>query len=154
MLVKDPYTRSEENVARFCETFGSIGKVVLDVFNTYDFHKLDLRHGGAPEDEYLSYVQRFTKMLLQVPESERTETKIARLLFITFRPEEFLGITNVCKVVGVNKELQVVYSSFDTPSITIEDVIALAKNIFAELKRASIRVVVDNTKKETKKALP
>src|SRR3989338_8277145 len=91
----DVYARGEENVARFCNTFGTVGKIVLDVFNAYDFLGLEQERGDVPADEYLSYVQRFVKMLQKIPERERTETKIARLLFQTFLPDETSGKGNL-----------------------------------------------------------
>ena|SRR3989338_239304 len=138
----DRYTHSEENIVRFCNTFGTVGKIVLDVFNSYDFFELKPERGDAPADEYLSYVQRFVKMLQKIPERERTEPRIARLLFQTFRPEEFLGIWDV----SVGSNTKVAFQQFDNTVITVEDVRALAKNIFEGLKRNQIRVVVDNTK--------
>ena len=138
----DVYARGEENVARFCNTFGTVGKIVLDVFNAYDFLGLEQERGDVPADEYLSYVQRFVKMLQKIPEREGTETRIARLLFQTFRPEEFLGICDA----SVGSSTKVAFQAFDNPVITVEDIIALAQNIFAGLKRNQIRVVVDNTK--------
>ena len=140
------YTHSEENVARFYGQFGDLGKTILNVFNSYDFLGLNPNAGDVPPDEYLSYAQRLVKLLQKVPERMRTETKIARLLFQTFRPEEFLGIMEASKEVGPNNEMQKVFSDFDTPMITVDDVIAISKNIFAEMKRGSIRLVVDNTK--------
>ncbi|HEY4486758.1 MAG TPA: hypothetical protein VJB70_03430 [Candidatus Paceibacterota bacterium] len=142
----DAHTRAKQNISRFYETFGSVGKIVLDVFNDYDLLDLNPNGGDVPPDEYLSYVQRFVKMLEKTPEHKRTEIRIARLLFRSFRPEDFLGIEDVYKRVGDNKDMQKIYSSFGTPMITPEDIIILAQNIFAGLKRSAIRIVVDNTK--------
>ena len=41
----DRYTHSEENIVRFCNTFGTVGKIVLDVFNAYDFLGLEQERG-------------------------------------------------------------------------------------------------------------
>ena len=132
----------EQILAQFREKYGKFGETILRVFNEYDH--LDLQPGEcAPEDEYLTYIERFLEQISLVPKDRRTEVCIGITLFKSFSPEDLLG---VCTAFS-NSELENDENHGTSvwgghPRITVEDIICLAQKIFAEIRKSKINLVL------------
>lgn len=147
--MQDSFERGETEVQQFFLQYGQVGKAVLRVLNDYDFLELNPNNGDVPADEYLDYAKKFMETFSIKEDDKNTEVNIAIILFTSFSPEQFLGINRVYKFIGDESAEYMYYSLGSCQRITPEDIIAIAKRIFVEIKKLNIKIVSDNTEDES-----